>query len=123
MIDSFNFKTMDWIKELFILVAEIIDIIGIGILIFGFAKLLVKYLGKEFLKQPFRTPIAEIQKIRCELGIYILLALDFLIASDIIHTIMDITTKQLIELSVMIILRIAIGYFLGKEIEEIHQKE
>jgi uncharacterized membrane protein len=36
---------------------------------------------------------------------------------------MDITTKQLIELSVMIILRIAIGYFLGKEIEEIHQKE
>jgi uncharacterized membrane protein len=114
---------MDWIKEIFVLVAEIIDIIGIGILIFGFAKLLVKHLGKEFLKQPFRTPIAEIQKIRCELGIYILLALDFLIASDIIHTIMDITTEQLIELSVMIVLRIAIGYFLGKEIEEIHQKE
>jgi uncharacterized membrane protein len=51
------------------------------------------------------------------------LALDFLIASDIIHTIMKITKEQLIELSVMIILRIAIGYFLGKEIEEIHSKE
>jgi uncharacterized membrane protein len=51
------------------------------------------------------------------------LALDFLIASDIIHTIMKINTEQLIELSVMIILRIAIGYFLGKEIEEIHSKE
>jgi uncharacterized membrane protein len=114
---------MEWIKEIFLLIAEVIDIIGIAILIFGFSKLLIKYLGKEFLKHPFRTPLTEIQKIRCELGIYILLALDFLIASDIIHTIMKITKEQLIELSVMIILRIAIGYFLGKEIEEIHNKE
>ena len=114
---------MEWLKGIFVLIAEIIDIIGIIILIFGFTKLLIKYLGKEFLKHPFRTPLTDIQKIRCELGIYILLSLDFLIASDIIHTIMDITTKQLIELSVMIVLRIAIGYFLGKEIEEIHSKE
>ncbi|MFT5819806.1 MAG: putative membrane protein [Crocinitomix sp.] len=114
---------MEWIKEIFIFIAEIIDVIGIAILIFGFAKLLVKYIVKEFLKHPFKTPLVEIQKIRCELGIYILLSLDFLIASDIIHTIMKITTEELIELSVMIILRIAIGYFLGKEIEEIHSKE
>ena len=114
---------MDLIKEIFLFIAEIIDIIGITILIFGFAKLLVKYVRKEFLKHPFRTPITDIQKIRCELGIYILLSLDFLIASDIINTIMEITLEQLIELSVMIILRIAIGYFLGKEIQEIHQKE
>jgi len=52
-----------------------------------------------------------------------LLSLNFLIASDIFNTIMEITLEQLIELSVMIILRIAIGYFLGKEIQEIHQKE
>ncbi|MBG7630331.1 MAG: DUF1622 domain-containing protein [Bacteroidetes bacterium] len=78
---------------------------------------------KFLIKHPFRTPITDIQKIRCELGIYILLSLDFLIASDIFNTIMEITLEQLIELSVMIILRIAIGYFLGKEIQEIHQKE
>lgn len=114
---------MDWIKEIFLFIAEIIDVIGITILIFGFAKLLIKYIWKEFLKHPFRTPLIEIQKIRCELGIYILLSLDFLIASDIIHTIMKITTEELIELSVMIVLRIAIGHFLGKEIEEIHNKE
>lgn len=74
------------------------------------------------MNHPFKTPILEIQKIRCELGVYILLALDFLIASDIIHTIMDITTEQLIELSAMIVLRTGIGFFLGKEIDEIHRK-
>ncbi len=63
------------------------------------------------------------QRIRLELGIYILLALDFLIASDIIHTIMDIDQKQLIELSIIIAIRIAIGYFLGKEVDEIVSSE
>ena len=68
------------------------------------------------------TPLRKIQDIRCELGIYILLALDFLIASDIIHTITDLNQEQLVELSVMIVIRIAIGYFLGKEINEIHEE-
>jgi uncharacterized membrane protein len=36
---------------------------------------------------------------------------------------MDITTEELIQISVMIVLRTGIGYFLGKEIEEIHGGE
>lgn len=114
---------MEFLKYVFKIIAEFIDIIGVIILIFGFTKLFIKYLGKEFLTNPFNTPIIEIQKIRCELGIYILLALDFLIASDIIHTIMEITNEQLIALSAMIVLRTGIGFFLGKEIDEIHPKQ
>ena len=114
---------MTAIKEVFKIIAEGIDIIGIIILIYGFSKLLIKYIIIEFLKAPFRTPIKSIQSLRCELGVYILLALDFLIASDIIHTIMDIDTEMLIELTVMIVLRTGIGYFLGKEIDEIHHEK
>lgn len=44
---------MDWIKEIFLFIADIIDVIGIAILIFGFTKLLIKYIGKEFLKLRF----------------------------------------------------------------------
>lgn len=113
---------MDFIKDIFLVIADAVDIIGILILIYGFAKLLLKYISVEFLKHPFKTPLKQIQSIRCELGVYILLALDFLIASDIIHTIMDITTEQLIEISVMIVLRTGIGYFLGKEVDEIHSE-
>ena len=108
-------NTLNW-------VAKIIDLIGITILIYGFVKLLFKYIFLE-AKNIKQTAIRKIQMIRCELGIYILLALDFLIASDIIHTISDLNQEQLIELTVMIVIRIAIGYFLGKEIEEIHTKE
>ena len=114
---------MDLIKEIFKIIAEGVDIIGILILLFGFLKLLIKYLKIEFNNKFLESSIEKIQSLRCELGVYILLSLDFLIASDIIHTIMDINTEKLIELTIMIVLRTGIGYFLGKEIDEIHRKE
>jgi uncharacterized membrane protein len=112
---------MEDIKSIFLVIAEVVDFIGVVILLFGFIKILFKYIRTEF-KNILNTPIRLLQKIRCELGIYILLALDFLIASDIIQTITELSQEQLIELSVMILLRTAIGFFLGKEVDEIESK-
>jgi uncharacterized membrane protein len=98
--------------------AKVIDLIGISILIYGFLKLLIKYVLIE-IKNIKQTAIKKTPSIRCELGMYILLALDFLIASDIIHTISELRQEQLIELAVMIALKVSIGHFLGKEINEI----
>ena len=110
---------MENIADFFIPVAEIINVIGIVILVLGFARELWKYIALEFKKGLMTTPVKEIQKIRCQLGVYILLALDFLIASDIILSVVDLSIDELIKLSVTIVLRIAMGYFLGKEIEEL----
>jgi len=109
---------MEHIATVLSSLAKIIDLIGIGILLFGFSKVFIKYISIE-LKNIKATSISRLQLIRCELGIYILLALDFLIASDIIHTITELSQKQLIELSVMIALRTIIGHFLGKEVNEL----
>ena len=111
---------METIKETFSIIAELIDIIGVLILLYGFLKALIKYASAEFSKNPLSFPVRSLQEIRCGISIYILLALDFLIASDIIHTIMEISQNQLIELGVIVILRTGIGYFLGKEVEELH---
>ena len=111
---------MEKVKIVFLFIAEIIDIVGITILIFGFTKVMLKYAKSEF-KNILETSVQSLQQIRCELGIYILLALDFLIASDIIHTISDLNQEELIELTVMIFIRTIIGYFLGKEIIEIRE--
>ena len=112
---------MEVIKSILLVLAEIIDIIGVVILLFGFMKVLLNYIRTEY-KSILDTPIRALQRIRCEMGIYILLALDFLIASDIIHTTTELSQEQLVELSVLILLRTAIGYFLGKEVEEIEAK-
>lgn len=108
------------LQEILTTIAEVIDIIGVIILLYGFSKMFLRYLIAEF-RDIKNTPIRTLQSIRCEIGIYILLALDFLIASDIIHTVTELSQEQLIELSVMIVLRTAIGYFLGKEVEEIEK--
>jgi len=111
---------MEEVFVAFEFIAEIINIIGVSILVFGFVKEVIKYFFVEFKNGIAETPIVPIQKIRCQIGIYILLALDFLIISDIIMSIVELNFDELIILASTIGLRIAMGYFLGKEIEEIH---
>jgi len=114
---------MEHMFSIFSSIADVINIIGIMILIFGFTKELMKYLVVEFKNGIMLTPIKNIQKIRCQFGIYILLALDFLIASDIIFSVIELSMEELIKLASTIALRIAMGYFLGKEIDELHLTE
>jgi len=109
---------MEYIKEVLLVIVEIIDLIGVAVLLFGFVKIFLKYLKTEF-KNISHTPLKSLQKIRCEMGIYILLGLDFLIVSDIIQTILDLSMEEIIKVSVLILLRTIISYFLGKEIIEI----
>ena len=72
---------MEVIKVILLAASKIIDLIGVVILLFGFLKVLFKYIRIES-KKIIDTPIRLIQRIRCEFGIYTLLALDFLIASS-----------------------------------------
>ncbi len=111
---------MEQTAVFFKFIAELINIIGVVILVFGFTKELVKYLQIELIGGIMHTPIRKIQRIRGELGVYILLALDFLIASDIILSIVDLSIEKLIKLATTITLRIAMGYFLGKEIDDLN---
>lgn len=113
---------MESIHNIFMVIAEWIDIIGISIMIYGFVRTLWRLLKVEITKPAFSLKVVDIQSVRCEIGIYILLALDFLIASDIVHTILDITDRQLIALSIMIVIRTGIGYFLSKEITELEKQ-
>lgn len=114
---------MENLLYLFKPVAEVINIIGIVILIFGLTKELIKYVITEFKGGLRHTPVRNIQKIRYQLGLYTLLALDFLIVSDIILSIIDLTTDELIKLAVTIGLRITMGYFLGKEVDDIEEDQ
>ena len=114
---------MEQIKLILVHIAEWIEILGIIILIYGFAKFFIQYLIEEFIKNGLNPPISILQKIRCKIGVYILLSLDFLIASDIINSITDLSQEQLIKLSVMILIRTTIGFFLGREIEELKNEK
>lgn len=109
---------MEFIEHMLHVAVEVIDLIGVTILIYGFGKVFIRYVYVEFKSSKY-THLRKLQTLRSQLGIYILLALDFLIAADIVLTVTHLNQDQLISLAVLIGIRTAIGYFLSKEIAEI----
>jgi len=67
-----------------------------------------------------RTPVP-LEKIRIDLGRYLLLGLEFLIAADIIRTIVKPSLEEVLVLVAIVAIRTVISFFLNKEIERLGQ--
>jgi uncharacterized membrane protein len=98
------------------------DIIGIVILFIGFAKGLYMFILLEIDRIRGRKDYDELFSLRNILGTYIIISLDFLIVSDIIHSVISPDTKELINLGIIVVLRTSIGFFLGKELNELRKE-
>ncbi len=97
----------------------VIDLIGIAIVLYGFALALVVFMRAEVSKLSGASDQAERRRnVRLTLGGYILLGIEFMIASDIIHTVITRELGDLIFVAALVAIRTAISYFLGKELEE-----
>lgn len=114
---------MPYIHNILEISASVIELTAAGILILGFLKTLVVYLHSEWrwFRQEKMQSILPL--LRRQLGKYILLGLDFYIVSDIIHSMIRPGFEELINLAIIVLLRSAIGFFLGKEIAEIEKSE
>jgi len=66
---------------------------------------------------------ARLDAARRDLGRYILSGLEVLIVSDIIHTAVSMQLADLVFLGLLVVIRSAISYFLGREIEAIERQE
>ncbi len=104
-------------------VASVIDLIGIAIVLWGFVRALFGFLRNEVKRFRDSAGASCMHQVRIELGTYILVGIEFMIASDIIQT---VVTRQLIDLafvSALVAIRTAISYFLGREITEVRHEE
>lgn len=115
---SLIFEILEWIEF-------IVDLFGIGILVIGFVKGFFHFLKLEYDSASGKSTFDDILALRSVLGWYIILSLDFLIISDIIHSVISPQFNELINLGIIVVLRTSIGYFLGRELMELrhHQKE
>ena len=93
------------------------NVFSVIILLVGVIKALIDFTKNEFS----RASQVEISKrnnqVKSYLGSYVLLSLEVLIASDIIETILNPTIEDILILAGIVVIRTAISYFLGKEIE------
>ncbi|HDQ07376.1 MAG TPA: DUF1622 domain-containing protein [Methanoculleus sp.] len=86
------------------------EVVGAALIIYGGIRATVRVLLLEIRK----TDISYNQ-IRINLTNKIVFGLEFLIAADILGTILNPTQEELVMLAVVVVIRTVLGYFLEKE--------
>ena len=93
-----------------------IGILGVLIIVFGVAAGMVRFLRAEFLFVRGRDVEGDRKRLRHVLGYYLLLGLEFLIAADIIDTLMKPSVHDLIVLGAIVLIRTVISFSLNAEL-------
>ncbi len=114
---------MEYAKEVIEFIAITADLVGLTILLIGALKFLGSYVAFEFKKLFGRDCAIQIRKLRLPLGSYILLSLEFMIISDIIHSTLSRTVDDFLLLALLVAIRTAIGFFLGQDLKETKEQQ
>ncbi len=104
-------------------IAFAVDLVGISILVYAAVKFIAHFLGFEIKRLQGLECVEGIREMRLRLGSYILLALEFIIISDIIMTGISRNVDDLLALGLLVIIRIALSFFLGRELNEVKAQE
>ncbi len=104
-------------------VAVGIDLIGVAIILFGFIIAFIGLLACLSHGVGIRRSMHSLTDVRLQLGVYILVGLEFMIASDIIHTVITREPEGLIFVGALVTIRVAISFFLGRELSEARREE
>ncbi len=100
-------------------VSLVISIVSITVVIYGTVIALFAFFRTERhrLRGNYNSQFLRI--LRADLGTYLLLGLEFLIAADILKTILEPGIAELLSLGGIVLLRTVLSFFLTKEIQEI----
>ena len=114
---------MDTLLDVLDYIALGIGIIALAVILWGVIKGLIELARAELSRrQQEGERFLSLGHARYNVGFHLLLGLEFLIAADIIRTIVKPTLEELAVLGIIVVIRIVIGYFIGKEIEEFRAK-
>lgn len=93
-------------------------LVGVGVLAWGVLVGVFELAKLEVHRMRGREIAHERAVVRQDLGYYILLGLEFLIAADIMHTIRHPTLEELAVLGVIVAIRTVISYFVTLEMQQ-----
>jgi len=106
-------SAMEW-------VATTIDLTGSLIMVWAFVTSVVAVIGSMIRGGDVQVRFRDLQIARCELGTKLVFALELMIISDLLQTIISRSIDDLIFLGGLVVIRTTIAYFLGREIQEVH---
>jgi uncharacterized membrane protein len=98
-----------------------IGVLGVLVIVFGVACGLARFVRTEILAACGREIEEDRKRLRRVFGYYLLLGLEFLIAADIIDTLMKPSVQDLIVLGAIVLIRTIISYSLNAELKSEHR--
>jgi uncharacterized membrane protein len=94
-----------------------IGIAGVLVIVYGVVIGLLRFVRTEVHSMRGRKVDADRERLRHSLAYFLLLGLEFLIAADIIDTLMKPSLDELIVLGSMVVIRTIISYSLNSELK------
>lgn len=109
---------MHLLHSIFEWLETIIDVSAALVMVLAFAGAMFSYM-KIAISSERVERIKQLQIVRCDLGVKLVFALELLIISDLLVTIVSRSMDDMIIVGALVLIRTVIGYFLNKEIEEV----
>ena len=104
--------------KIFHIISVVIGSIGVVLIIWGVIITIFRLFKLEIKRIRQVSIYRERESLRHQFGSYLLLALEFMIAADIVATVVHPTLNDIAILGGIVAIRTVISYFLEKEIEE-----
>jgi uncharacterized membrane protein len=106
--------------EILNLLYQIMGLTGAGIIVWGFVLVMTRFFRLEWIRIRGQRIGPRREALRHQLGSYLLLGLEILIAADIIRTITHPTLEDIAVLAGIVAIRTIISYFLDREMAASH---
>ena len=114
---------MEQVTTILEMIAFAIDLVGIAILVYAALRFVVHFLGFEIKRLRGLECVEGIRDMRLRLGSYILLSLEFIIISDVILTAISRNVDDLLALGLLVLIRVVLSFFLGRELNEVKSQD
>ncbi len=99
-------------------IATTIALVGSGVITWGAVLTAIRFVKTEIRFGKPDNKLQDREAIRYQFGTYLVLGLDFMLAADIIHTIHNPQLDELYILSIIVVIRTVISFFLYREIAQ-----
>ncbi|MBK8550283.1 MAG: DUF1622 domain-containing protein [Ignavibacteria bacterium] len=99
-------------------VASYISALSFIVIAYGSLLAILRFIQNELSRVRGRFSFKKLNSIKINFSYYLLLGLDFLIAADVIRTIVENTLQDLAILGASVLIRTILAFFLGREMKE-----
>jgi len=97
-------------------VANTLGVIGVIIISFGVIRATFDFMMKALANDSY------VNFVRIELGHYLALGLEMLIAKDIIDTLVNPSTIEIVHLGLIVFIRVVLSLFLRRELRDVEKE-